>query len=145
MSVKNGGSKILHHLCTQAGDKISTHPVKLSVVSDKENRIVKDLKDFINLNLRALSEKDGIEVVLRNAVVDTDKKIEELKEQVEQALKRGEGERIAARNFKTGQKGDVYLRFFIFKCFYVFIYNYFNHKKSFFVKTSELKWRVGRC
>ena len=72
----------------------SPHPVKLLVVDDneEENKLVENLKDFVDLNLCALVKKEGIEVVLHNSnvVVDMDKRIKELKEQVEQALKRGE-------------------------------------------------------
>ena len=57
--------------------------VKLLVVDDneEENKLVENLKDFVDLNLCALVKKEGIEVVLHNMVVDTDKRIKELKEE----------------------------------------------------------------
>jgi len=47
----------------------SPHPVKLSVVNEKENKLVEDLRDFVALNLHALAKEEGIEVVLRNTVM----------------------------------------------------------------------------
>ncbi|CAG8587136.1 3773_t:CDS:2 [Paraglomus occultum] len=43
-----------------------------------ENMLVKDLQDFVACNLNALAEKEGIEVVLCNAVTGTNKKLEKL-------------------------------------------------------------------
>ena len=52
----------------------SPHPVKLSKVDEDENNLKKDLRDFVALNLHALADKEGIEVVLRNAVMVTNKR-----------------------------------------------------------------------
>ena len=69
------------------------------MVNDKENKIVivEDLRDFVDLNLCALARKEDIEVVLCNATMITQKKINELdramnetKELVELVIKRGE-------------------------------------------------------
>ena len=49
--------------------------------NEEENKLVENLKDFVDLNLCALVKKEGIEVVLHNMVVDTDKRIKELKEE----------------------------------------------------------------
>ena len=40
----------------------SPHPIKLSIVNDKKkkNNIVKDLRDFVDLNLCTLVKKEGV-------------------------------------------------------------------------------------
>ena len=81
--------------------------------NDKEDEIVKDLEDFVALNLHNFVEKEGVGV-LCNAVMATDKKIEGLKEQIEQALKKGERNNVNVRKRENrAEKGEVH-----------FLYNY---------------------
>ncbi|CAG8639694.1 804_t:CDS:2, partial [Paraglomus occultum] len=63
-----------------ADEEVAESPylIKLTKVNEKENKIVKDLEDFVALNLHVLVEREGIEVVLCNAVMVTNKRIEEL-------------------------------------------------------------------
>ncbi|CAG8569502.1 1970_t:CDS:1, partial [Paraglomus brasilianum] len=75
--------------------------------NDKEDEIVKDLEDFVALNLHNFVEKEGVGVVLCNAVMATDKKIEGLKEQIEQALKKGERNNVNVRKRENrAEKGE---------------------------------------
>ncbi|CAG8599759.1 2986_t:CDS:2, partial [Paraglomus occultum] len=54
----------------------SPNPIKLSIVNDKKNNIVKDLRDFVDLNLCALAKKEGVDTVLHNATMTTQKRID---------------------------------------------------------------------
>ena len=130
----------------------SPYPIKLSVVSDRENKIVEDLRDFVDLNLGALARKEDIEVVLRNATMITQNKINELdramnetKELVELVIKRGENRDRAMNEtkelvelaIKRGEKREQELKLqlekegrerkkekFIFICMFLYIIFY---------------------
>jgi len=98
----------------------SPHPVKLSVVNEQENiiNIVEDLNDFVALNLHALAEKEGIEVVLCNAVMVTNNKLEELEEKMKLVLKRGEEKEKELKLLREQQRKNALLLYIL--CFFVF-------------------------
>ena len=99
----------------------SSHTVKLSKINETENNLEKDLRDFVALNLHALVEKEGIEVVLRNAAMTTNKKIEELEENMRIILKREEERELRRKEINMFIICILALNFFTL--LYVIIYN----------------------
>ena len=108
-------------------------PIKLSIVNDKKkkNNIVKDLRDFVDLNLCALVKKEGVDTVLRNATIITQKKIDELdrtvketRELMELAIKRGEEreKELQMELLRREKRDTLIICFLAFMLLYVIIY-----------------------
>jgi hypothetical protein len=103
------------------------------VVNDKENKIVivEDLRDFVDLNLGALARKEDIEVVLRNATMITQNKINELdramnetKELVELVIKRGEKREQELKLQLEKERRERKKENFIFICMFLYVIFY---------------------
>ena len=96
----------------------SSHTVKLSKINETENNLEKDLRDFVALNI---VEKEDIEVVLPNAVMTTNKKMEELEENMRIILKGGEERELKRKKMDMFIICILALNFFTL--LYVIIYN----------------------